>query len=67
MVGGLSFAPGSGPKPEDYAPEEAGWGERTANFFHRESGYFHEQSTKPQTLAFGLNVSPVGLCSWILE
>jgi pimeloyl-ACP methyl ester carboxylesterase len=67
MVGGLSLTGGSAPKPEDYAPEEAGWGERTANFFHRESGYFHLQTTKPQTLAFGLNDSPVGLCSWILE
>ena len=23
-------------------------------------GYFHQQSTKPQTLAYGLNDSPVG-------
>ena len=67
MVGGLSMTGGNGPKPEDYAPEEAGYAERTANFFHKESGYFHLQSTKPQTLAFGLNDSPVGLCSWILE
>ncbi len=67
MVGGLSLTGGNGPKPEDYAPEEAGWGERTASFFHGESGYFHLQTTKPQTLAFALNDSPVGLCSWILE
>jgi pimeloyl-ACP methyl ester carboxylesterase len=25
------------------------------------------QSTKPQTIAYALNDSPVGLCSWILE
>jgi pimeloyl-ACP methyl ester carboxylesterase len=67
MVGGLSLTGGNGPKPEDYAPEEAGWGERTANFFRAEGGYFHLQTTKPQTLAYGLNDSPAGLCSWILE
>lgn len=68
MVGGLSLTGGgNGPKPEDYAPEEAGWGERTANFFRSEGGYFHLQTTKPQTLAFALNDSPAGLCSWIVE
>src|SRR5712692_4487445 len=25
------------------------------------------KSTKPQTIAYALNDSPVGLCSWILE
>ena len=25
------------------------------------------QSTKPQTLAYGLNDSPVGLAAWIIE
>ena len=25
------------------------------------------QSTRPQTIAFALNDSPAGLCSWILE
>lgn len=32
-----------------------------------ESGYQVIQSTKPQTLAMGLNDSPVGLASWIVE
>jgi pimeloyl-ACP methyl ester carboxylesterase len=66
MVGPLSLT-GLRPNQEDYAPEEAGWFERTAHFFHAESGYFHLQTTKPQTAAYGLNDSPVGLCSWILE
>jgi pimeloyl-ACP methyl ester carboxylesterase len=32
-----------------------------------EGGYSHEQGTKPQTLGYGLNDSPVGLAAWILE
>ncbi|KAG8443831.1 hypothetical protein GDO86_009134 [Hymenochirus boettgeri] len=38
-------------------------------FFHlmKESGYMHLQSTKPDTAGCGLNNSPVGLASYILE
>jgi pimeloyl-ACP methyl ester carboxylesterase len=32
-----------------------------------EGGYSHEQTTKPQTLAYGLNDSPVGLAAWMIE
>lgn len=32
-----------------------------------EGGYFMEQSTKPQTLAYGLTDSPAGLAGWIVE
>ena len=32
-----------------------------------EGGYAHIQGTKPQTLAYGLNDSPVGLAAWIVE
>jgi pimeloyl-ACP methyl ester carboxylesterase len=30
-------------------------------------GYYHIQSTRPQSLAYGLNDSPLGLCAWIAE
>ena len=30
-------------------------------------GYFLEQSTRPQTLAYGLTDSPAGQAAWILE
>jgi pimeloyl-ACP methyl ester carboxylesterase len=30
-------------------------------------GYSEEQSTRPQTVGYGLTDSPVGQCSWILE
>ena len=32
-----------------------------------EGGYVHIQGTRPQTLAYGLQDSPVGLMSWIAE
>jgi pimeloyl-ACP methyl ester carboxylesterase len=32
-----------------------------------ESGYFKEQSTRPQTVGYGLVDSPAGLCAWIVE
>ena len=32
-----------------------------------EGAYNHLQSTKPQTLSYGLNDSPVGLAAWIVE
>jgi pimeloyl-ACP methyl ester carboxylesterase len=33
----------------------------------QEGAYSKIQSTKPQTLAYGLNDSPVGLAAWIIE
>ena len=33
----------------------------------KEAGYAYIQSTKPITLSYGLNDSPVGLCAWIIE
>ncbi len=32
-----------------------------------EGAYSHQQHTRPQTLAYGLNDSPVGLAGWIVE
>ena len=32
-----------------------------------ENGYGHIQGTRPQTLAYGLNDSPIGLASWVIE
>jgi len=33
----------------------------------KEAGYAYIQSTKPMTLAYGINDSPIGLCAWIVE
>lgn len=40
---------------------------RLANYMKEMSGYFQMQSTRPQTLSFGLNDSPVGQLAWIVE
>jgi epoxide hydrolase len=32
-----------------------------------DSGYFKQQSTRPQTVGYGLVDSPAGLCAWIVE
>ena len=60
------FTGGSVPV-EDFSPEEAFLIKRNAEFFLNEAGYFALQTSKPQTPAFALNDSPVGLCAWIVE
>jgi pimeloyl-ACP methyl ester carboxylesterase len=55
------------PDESEYGPDEKGWYEKNLNFFNAESGYSALQTTKPQTLTYALNDSPVGLCAWILE
>jgi len=46
---------------------ERRWYEQRAQWIWDESGYSHIQETRPQTLAYGLNDSPVGLAGWIVE
>lgn len=46
--------------------EKAGF-KRTGWFFKEGRGYNLTQSTKPQTLAYALNDSPVALLAWIYE
>jgi pimeloyl-ACP methyl ester carboxylesterase len=36
-------------------------------FLWQESGYFHLQATKPDTIGYALNDSPLGLAAYILE
>jgi pimeloyl-ACP methyl ester carboxylesterase len=40
---------------------------RLGNFMVEMNGYFQIQATRPQTLAYGLTDSPVGLLAWIVE
>ncbi|KAF8846591.1 alpha/beta-hydrolase [Acephala macrosclerotiorum] len=54
------------PKPE-YTEEEIAGLQRAAEFWKEGSGYYAIQSTKPATLAFSLQDSPVGLLAWIYE
>jgi pimeloyl-ACP methyl ester carboxylesterase len=37
------------------------------HWLDEEGGYIHIQGTRPQTLAYGLHDSPVGLMTWIAE
>ncbi|MFF2888520.1 epoxide hydrolase family protein [Paenibacillus sp. NPDC057967] len=52
---------------ENLSEEERQYQINAANWINREGGYMSIQSTKPQTLAYGLSDSPVGLASWIIE
>lgn len=49
------------------SPAEQAFGRTVQQWTFTEGAYFMVQSTKPQTLGYGLNDSPVGLASWIIE
>ena len=53
--------------PEALSTEESQYKQSAAQWINQEGAYMLLQSTKPQTLAYGLNDSPVGLASWIVE
>ena len=65
----LNFPAGLVQSPADaeLPAEEAEWREQMAEWRDLEGAYGHIQGTKPQTLAYSLNDSPVGLLAWILE
>jgi len=50
-----------------YSEKDKAGFQRTEWFAKEGRGYFMEQSTKPQTLAYALNDSPVALLAWIYE
>jgi pimeloyl-ACP methyl ester carboxylesterase len=52
---------------EELAPVEKEFLRSEEEWYSREGGYSLQQKTKPLTLAYGLNDSPVGLCAWIVE
>jgi microsomal epoxide hydrolase len=54
-------------KITDVTPEERAWLDVGDEWERDEGAYSHQQKTRPQTLAFGLNDSPVGLAAWIVE
>ncbi|MBO0795629.1 MAG: epoxide hydrolase, partial [Ktedonobacteraceae bacterium] len=53
--------------PEATDDAERSWREQRAQWLWEESGYSHMQETRPQTLAYGLHDSPVGLAGWMVE
>lgn len=50
-----------------YSPAEKDFAQRAQRWWYMEGAYNMLQSTKPQTLGYGLNDSPTGLAAWILE
>jgi len=48
-------------------PEEVAWQEKLERDQIMEDGYRTQQGTKPQTLAYAMADSPVGVAAWILE
>lgn len=52
---------------EELSAEEREYQQAALAWVAQEGGYMSIQSTRPQTLAYGLSDSPVGLASWILE
>ncbi|BDA50390.1 Epoxide hydrolase 1 [Coccomyxa sp. Obi] len=47
--------------------QEMAWLNSAQEFQNKETGYSKIQGTKPQTLGYALNDSPVGLMAWIVE
>lgn len=62
-----SFRPPLRPSDPPVSGEEQAFLDRAAKFASTEGAYALLQSTKPQTLAFALSDSPVGLLAWITE
>jgi hypothetical protein len=63
----LEISPYTGPEARPLSAAEKTYLERKETFWQAEHGYKAIQSTKPQTLGYGLNDSPAGLAAWILE
>lgn len=56
-----------GPGSRPLSKEEQNYLDEREHWQQAEGGYAHIQGTKPQTLSYGLNDSPVGLAAWIVE
>lgn len=67
LLAPLDTFSGGKPSSSDYSDEEQPWLKRNRAFAGSEMGYFELQRTKPQTIAWALEDSPVGLLAWILE
>ena len=53
--------------PEDLSPAEREFVANVERWSNEEMAYARLQSSKPQTLSYGLNDSPAGLAAWIIE
>lgn len=55
------------PPAGELSPAELDYIERVRRWEREQGAYAEIQSTRPQTLAYGLNDSPAGLAAWIVE
>ena len=53
--------------PATPTEDEQRYLDQLGHWLREETGYMQIQGTKPQTLAYGLTDSPVGLAAWIVE
>lgn len=58
---------GGGVDKSYFSGNESHYIEKNERFFSDGGGYFSIQTTRPQSLAYALNDSPIGLLAWILE
>jgi pimeloyl-ACP methyl ester carboxylesterase len=63
----LEIAPYTGAGSRPLSDAESRYLTQRRRWDEMERGYSAIQSTKPQTLGYGLNDSPAGLAAWILE
>lgn len=63
----MSNVHSSYPISGDPSPDECTFLKQAQGWQFSQGAYAMIQGTKPQTLAYGLNDSPVGLAAWILE
>jgi pimeloyl-ACP methyl ester carboxylesterase len=63
----LEVAPYTGPGARPLSEAELAYLAENQRWSDVERGYGAIQSTKPQTVGYGLNDSPAGLAAWILE
>jgi pimeloyl-ACP methyl ester carboxylesterase len=59
--------PYTGPGAAPLSVEEQSYVDHVARWDETERGYSAVQSTRPQTLGYGLNDSPAGLAAWVLD
>jgi pimeloyl-ACP methyl ester carboxylesterase len=64
---GISGRPTLGPNDPAFSAQELAFFAEQERWDVDEGAYAHLQQTKPQTLAYGLTDSPVGLAAWIIE
>lgn len=66
-LGNLDLDPYTGPGSRPLSEAERAYLDQYQRWRDDDRGYGAIQSTRPQTVGYGLNDSPVGLAAWILE